>query len=1014
MLPPFAPLSVPALLVASVLWMSPDHGGSSAHATSVADLERAIAERLVRDERLAADSLASLLLLRAREEAGSGSLAEADVLDLMVEIRIRGRRTREPATDSLANRALAIRERRQGREHPALSTSLAGLGWVRVAQGRYADAGDLLGRALDLSRRGKSPDSLAIARCSRAMGSLRRANGQYLEAREDFEQSLHIYESRRPPARREMIMTLDDMSELARRTGDREGLRRNSERQISLETEIVGPDHPNVAQLMVERAAHLIREEDFAGARPLTVRAISIFEAHEGPDAKTLVQPLIFLGEIEQRIGPPGAAMQAFERALRIAEAHFGPQSVRVAMILRSVADARVLTRNLAGADSALTRALAIFETRFGKNDLHVGVVLQVLSQVRWLRGERESARTLLDRALEVREKIVGPEHPDVARILAIRGAMEAQSGDTVAAFATALKAEAVGRRHLGLTISTLSEREALGYASTRSSALDLVLGLALLRGDSASVRGAWDAVLSARAVVADELTRRNRVPDSGHEAERKAFEAASERLARLIVQGPGFSPSSYRARVDSALGQREAAERALARVTHADPRRRGEHPGAREIGAALPRGTALVAYVTYAPGALDVQRPLTYRDSLPRSFAAFVVRDRGLTLRAIPLGDEREIEDLARAWRREVGTEKPDVPAAEKRCRQAGEALRRRVWDRTAESLRGVDRVFVVPDGVLNLVNLSALPVGRSEFVIERAPAIHLLESERDVLQPAEAAGHGILLLGGCSFNSVSVATEDVLTRRPSSSPCADFRSLSFHELPGSAKEVRDIATLCRERTARANGTADVIGLTESEASEEAFKRHSRGKRVVHLATHGFFLDDRCGSTSGRRGVGGLGSESDVPSTASDDSPPLAGLVLSGANQRMDPKRGQEDGILAAEEIAALNLGGTEWAVLSGCVTGLGLPIRGEGLTGLRRAFRTAGVRTVIVSLWATEDEPARQWMLGLYRARLTGDDTAQSVRKASLDALAALRSRGASTHPARWGAFVAFGDWR
>jgi CHAT domain-containing protein len=121
------------------------------------------------------------------------------------------------------------------------------------------------------------------------------------------------------------------------------------------------------------------------------------------------------------------------------------------------------------------------------------------------------------------------------------------------------------------------------------------------------------------------------------------------------------------------------------------------------------------------------------------------------------------------------------------------------------------------------------------------------------------------------------------------------------------------------------------------------------------------------------------------------------------------------DDGILTAEEIAALDLRGVSWAVLSACDTGVGTIRAGEGVLGLRRAFEVAGVRSVIMSLWPVDDEAARLWMASLYAARLDrGASTAEAVRIASREALARQRAANAPDLPTDWAAFVAAGDWR
>jgi CHAT domain-containing protein len=209
-----------------------------------------------------------------------------------------------------------------------------------------------------------------------------------------------------------------------------------------------------------------------------------------------------------------------------------------------------------------------------------------------------------------------------------------------------------------------------------------------------------------------------------------------------------------------------------------------------------------------------------------------------------------------------------------------------------------------------------------------------------------------------------------------------------------------------------------DVVHLIGVEATEAAFKAQSSGRRVLHLATHGFFLGGHCSSAlEFSRGVGGLvGLAQQVRRRAAGDNPLLlSGLALAGANRRNDAGPGDEDGIVTAEEIASLDLSGVEWAVLSACDTGVGDVKAGEGVFGLRRAFEIAGAGTLIMSLWSVEDEATREWMQRLYEARLVkGLGTAEAVREASLRVLAARRQRGESTHPFYWGAFVAAGDWR
>jgi CHAT domain-containing protein len=134
------------------------------------------------------------------------------------------------------------------------------------------------------------------------------------------------------------------------------------------------------------------------------------------------------------------------------------------------------------------------------------------------------------------------------------------------------------------------------------------------------------------------------------------------------------------------------------------------------------------------------------------------------------------------------------------------------------------------------------------------------------------------------------------------------------------------------------------------------------------------------------------------------------SGLLFAGSG--LDARN---DGILTTEEVLGLDLSGVEWVVLSACDTGLGELRKIDGVLGLRRAFRMAGARTVIASLWPVDDRWAREWMEALYRARFVDrKSTPEAMQAASRAVLAELRSEGLEPLPRLWASFVAVGDSR
>jgi len=542
---------------------------------------------------------------------------------------------------------------------------------------------------------------------------------------------------------------------------------------------------------------------------------------------------------------------------------------------------------------------------------------------------------------------------------------------------------------------------------------------------------------------VLDEMAARHRTVSGSADPEMARLvgevTSARERLAHLVVRGPGDErPELYHKLVDDTRQEKENAEREIAERSQAFRETLARaRIGFDEVAAALPPGAALVAYARYRHLDFTTGEPGSKQpDPVPR-YLAFVWRGPHTQPRIVSLGPAGPIDAMVTAVRRQIAQESTAPGRAQKRSeaeyRLAGARLRRAIWSPVAPYLTNVRRVFIVPDGALHLVNFAALPTGQSSYLLETGPRIHYLSAERDLVPVGleETTGVGLLAIGAPAFQDANlfaalrspkkaseVAAQDSASGarpfRGLRSSCDDFRAMQFEELSASARETDDVAALWQRSGGMLRGarSSAAVQLTGTAASESAFKLQAAGKRVLHLATHGFFLGGNCVSAleaSRKPGEEGLFSPT------GENPLLLSGFALAGANQRQAAGPGEEDGILTAEEIATLDLSGVEWAVLSACDTGVGEVRAGEGVLGLRRAFQIAGARTLIMSLWPVEDQVTRDWMRRLYRARLVlGLATIDAVHQANLGTLRQRRAREQSTHPFYWAGFVAAGDWR
>ncbi|MBD1877640.1 CHAT domain-containing tetratricopeptide repeat protein [Coleofasciculus sp. FACHB-T130] len=266
--------------------------------------------------------------------------------------------------------------------------------------------------------------------------------------------------------------------------------------------------------------------------------------------------------------------------------------------------------------------------------------------------------------------------------------------------------------------------------------------------------------------------------------------------------------------------------------------------------------------------------------------------------------------------------------------------------------------RVVFIPQTSLFLVPFAALQDSSGKYLIEQhtiltAPSIQVLDLTRQQKQRVETRSlasrqnPNALVVGNPNMPSVSVKRGE--------SP----QKLST--LPGAEREALAIATLLN--------TKALIG---NSANESAVVQQMSKAKMIHLATHGLLDDFQ------RSGVPGA-------------------IALAPS--------GQDDGLLTASEILNLKLN-AELVVLSACDTGQGI-LTGDGVIGLSRSLITAGVPSVIVTLWAIPDNSSALLMSEFYRNLQQNPDKAQALRRAMLTTM-----KQYPDQPSAWAAYTLIGE--
>jgi CHAT domain-containing protein/tetratricopeptide (TPR) repeat protein len=1030
----------------------------SAHADSIAQTVA-----MMREGRFE-EAAAFLRGFLARSEAtfGPSSPQTATTLDQLVMCLWRLGQSQAPETNELAERAISLKEQLYSPDDPEVATSLFNLGVIRTIGGDFKAADPIFTRVLAIREAHFPPGHHTIASSINALANVKAYGTDYAGALPLYRRSLAMAEAWGGPLDPQAVSVRGNVASTLVELGEYTEAQALLRRQIDmLEAEdMVTEDLAYAYSLLAAIYFHIGDHEE---AVPLRLRSLEIREAVHPEGHPRIAESLLNLGSELYMLGNYAEALSYVERGRAIWEGIYGQDHPYLGSFLESQGRIAQAMGDLPEARRLTERVLALREQGFGPDSPHVAEVLRGLADIEREDGQLDRAREHLTRALEIAGRRLEPGHPWIAGYASDLARVEFLAGNLHRAAELALQAENGSREHLRLTMGALPERQALRYAQERSGGLDLLLSLLDELDDADRFTAlALDAVVRSRALVLDEIAARNRRlalwADSGVEDQVTALRHASTRLANLYVQGPGdHDAETYERLLVEARRALEDAERSLAEA--GGPSLSGPATpdvGWEEIRRGLPPGSALVAYVLYerAVGGRGAEGG----GSLP-AYRVFVQTAAGQDPVQIDLGPAAGIDALIAAWKDEVslGPARSDRSAAQTLAayERAGAALREAIWDPAAARLEGVERVFVVPDGQIHLVNLAALPDGAGGYLVESDPALHCLSAEREIVLLPAGVPHagGALVLGAPDFERATAlaAVDPAVLRTGEQAPgapgalfrgqrpeCGVLHGLRFSPLPGSLTEVREVAALWETRLVSGGDIegrteeAHVVLRTGPDASEEALKRLAPGNRLLHVATHGYFLNGACPSgLVGTRGIGLLAPLDEHPGAKEPPTQPaergpqarqavqnpllLSGLALAGANRREEAGPEGEDGILTAQEIAALDLTGVRWAVLSACETGTGEVLSGEGVFGLRRAFRIAGARTLVASLWAVRDDDARLWMEAFYRGlaerRL---DTIDAVREASRSSLRERRARGESTHPFHWAAFLASGDWR
>jgi CHAT domain-containing protein/Tfp pilus assembly protein PilF len=878
-----------------------------------------------------------------------------------------------------------------------LAGPLNNLAIVAYKRGDLDAAAALYRRCLE-SR--EAQDDAVAAAILNNLAEVATLQGDLAAAQTDLERARSIWE-RLAPASPDLADALANLGELASTRGDLD-LAQGYVQAGAAIREQIQPDSLKLAISFNMLGSLAADRGDLDQAESLYRRAQALL-ARIDPGGLELARCLRFGGEVALRRGDLETAARLVGQAIEI-ENKVAPGSVQGASCLRDLGDIALQRGDLAGAREHYRRALEIWQRR-APNGRPGALLLALLGEAARRAGELEAARGYLESALRIEESrgYGGDELAATLHTLAlVERVRRPELADRYFERALAALESEVSR------LGGSAERKAAFHADRAGYYLDY-LEFLLERGEPERAFAVQERsrgrTLLAQLAERDLAFARDVPPALVQTRRRLAaeYDRVERQLAELDAAKGRASGSGEQASADALLDRlrtlRGQYEETVATIHRASPKVAAlDRPAPLDLAAcrqALDAGTVLLSY-TVTP---------------VRTYLFVLSPAAGLEVKTLAVG-EGELRRQIELLRRLVPEARPASGAGRARLReleQVAADLYAELVAPAAATIEASQRVLIVSDGPLHVLPWGALvrtaagprPAGNGRYLVEWKP-VHVATSvtvyaelKRSRHPAAERATASLVAFGdpyvppslqqgggltGLRQEGTAAGAGDLRLR------AAMARGFGFAPLPHSRLEVKRIAHLFP-----AGRSTTYLG---EAATEERAKSVGTDARFLHFATHST-LDDRF---------------------------PLDSAVVLSIPERLT--EGRDNGLLQAWEIFDSVRLDADLVALSGCESGLGKELKGEGLLGLTWAFHYAGARSVVASLWKVSDQMTAELMSRFYRHLRDGDAKDEALRRAQLDLLhgpltlpdragRGREERADGSAPFFWAAFQLSGDW-
>ncbi|MEO5599292.1 MAG: CHAT domain-containing tetratricopeptide repeat protein [Cyclobacteriaceae bacterium] len=816
------------------------------------------------------------------------------------------------------------------------------LGDLYSYTGEFTKASKALLEAIDILGESSGEETSDYLSTAISLGVLYMNQGKYPEAEEIFDVAL----SKMEQSEIAYAATLNNQALVLQSLGQIEGSEKLLLKIKTLDSLSVGTSHPDYAITLSNLGLVYADLGKFIEATQVLLQSLAIQENNQEGNTISYARKLNNLAKVHQMAGVPQKAVPLFEKAL------------------------------------------AIFKKRLGKESPEYATTAYNLGVAIWKMGEPEAGFRYLKLSAKIRAKVLGKKHPKYAESVLKIAEYEWYKNEVDNAQRSFGEVFENFYYQIDETFPVLTEEEKSKFYYTNiKDSFDKFNSFAVTHHheNPSLKKDVYDYLINTKAAImlATEKVKTS-IRSSGDSSLIHLFDvwqSQKEQIAKL------YSTNQEQSALDSLLRSANILEKELTRKSAIFA---GQFIRKKiswqEIQKTLKSGEAAVEvlrFKNYSPLSAGA-----FSDNIGYAFLIITEHTKAEPeLVILQNGKELETKFL-KFYRNSVQFNLSDPYSYKNYFQPLADYLKK----------ESITRVFFSPDGVFNQININTIQNPFSQKYLIEEYDIRLVTNTRELVEGKKTLknNQSSILIGYPKFNldevelyhqnnKLSTRSSNISTNRRGGLLRYMRGEGGISPLPGTQIEIQKISKLF---------SMEAKVFMENKASE-ATAKNVESPPILHIATHGFFLEDDTAGSERR---------SYIPNPLLN-----AGLILAGAENFLKSglplNESGDDGILTAFEAMNLNLDQSDLVVLSACETGLGDVKNGEGVYGLQRAFKIAGARSIVMSLWNVDDEATQQLMAFFYEALLKSGDQHLAFRTAQL------KVKETYPTPFYWGAFIMVG---